>query len=195
MGVFSTEIRELAAVLDGADHVDVKSVDSELGLRQFVDGALSSRPWWVTALFGVRVLFAWMLRLDKAGPPSSARRSLLPDQIQFVPGAPVSFFTVTAAQEDTFLLLEAADTHLTGYLAFVVDPAVESVGEVAHGFPGKPRRLHVVTVVRYHRWTGPLYFTVIRPFHHLVVRNIARAGARGPRQAQNRNKPAPTAAR
>ncbi|MEV4094105.1 DUF2867 domain-containing protein [Streptosporangium saharense] len=36
---------------------------------------------------------------------------------------------------------------------------------------------YVAVVVHYHRWTGPVYFTVIRPFHHLV----ARAGVRGGR--------------
>ncbi len=36
MGRFRSEVPELAAVLDGADHVDVKSVESETGLREFV---------------------------------------------------------------------------------------------------------------------------------------------------------------
>lgn len=28
---------------------------------------------------------------------------------------------------------------------------------------------HVVTVVHYRNWKGPLYFNLIRPFHHLVL--------------------------
>ena len=194
MTLFRSDIPELAAVLDGADHVDVKSVESELPLREFVAAALSSRHWWVTALFGVRAVFAWLLRLEQAGG-STSRGRLRPEQIPFSPGAAVSFFTVTAAREDRFLLVEASDSHLTGYLAFIVDPAAAMAPTV-----DAPRRIQVVTVVRYHRWTGPLYFTVIRPFHHLVVGSMVRAGARGTSQndnaqAQNRNKPAPTAAR
>ena len=187
MGRFRSEIPELAAVLDGADHVDVKSVESEMGLREFVAAALSFRPWWVTALFGVRSVFAWLLRLQQAGPPTAARRRLRREQIPFRVGAAVSFFTVTAAQEDRFLLMSASDTHLTGYLAFVVVPADPASGSV--------RRCDVVTVVRYHQWTGPLYFFVVRPFHHLVVGGMVKAGARGVGQAQNRNNPEPTAAR
>jgi len=36
----------------------------------------------------------------------------------------------------------------------------------------------VVTVVRYHAWNGPVYFNMIRPFHHLVVGRMAAAGVR-----------------
>ncbi len=187
MAPFRSEIPELAAVLDGADHVDVKSVESELGLREFVAAALSFRPWWVTALFGARAVFAWMLRLRQAGRSTGSRGRLRPEQIPFRAGAAVSFFTVTAAQQDQFLLMSASDTHLTGYLAFVVVPADPA--------PGSLRRVQVVTVVRYHQWTGPLYFSVVRPFHHLVVGGMVKAGARGSAQAQNRNNPEPTAAR
>jgi hypothetical protein len=57
---------------------------------------------------------------------------------------------------------------LTGYLAVVAEP-------LAHG----RTRFHNITVVKYHRWTGPLYFKVIRPFHHLVVRSMVTGyGAR-----------------
>jgi hypothetical protein len=40
-------------------------------------------------------------------------------------------------------------------------------------------RFHVATVVNYCHWTGPVYFSVVRPFHHLVVRQMMRAAARG----------------
>ncbi|MGE6761631.1 DUF2867 domain-containing protein [Corallococcus interemptor] len=29
----------------------------------------------------------------------------------------------------------------------------------------------------YRNWAGPVYFNVIRPFHHLVVARMARHGA------------------
>jgi hypothetical protein len=176
MGAVRTDIPELAAVLDGADHVDVKNAESELTLREFVAAALGARHWWVTALFGARAVLAWLLRLDQAAS-STTKSPLRPEQLPLVPGAVVSFFTVTAAQEDRFLLLEASDTHLTGYLAFVVDPADQSAG-VATCW-----HIKVITVVHFHRWTGPLYFTIIRPFHHLVVGSMVRAGARGVRAA------------
>jgi hypothetical protein len=38
------------------------------------------------------------------------------------------------------------------------------------------KRCHVLTIVHYHHWTGPLYFNAIRPFHHLVVGSMVNAG-------------------
>jgi hypothetical protein len=37
-------IPELAAVIDGADHVDVKTVTASLSLREFVAATLRFRP-------------------------------------------------------------------------------------------------------------------------------------------------------
>jgi hypothetical protein len=34
----------------------------------------------------------------------------------------------------------------------------------------------IKVVVHYKHWTGPVYFNLIRPFHHLVVSRMARAG-------------------
>jgi hypothetical protein len=39
-------------------------------------------------------------------------------------------------------------------------------------------RFLVVTIVHYRHWTGPVYFNVIRPFHHIVVWQMMKAGAR-----------------
>jgi hypothetical protein len=33
-----------------------------------------------------------------------------------------------------------------------------------------------ITIVFYKHWTGPVYFNLIRPFHHLVVARMARHG-------------------
>jgi hypothetical protein len=38
-------------------------------------------------------------------------------------------------------------------------------------------RYYIVTIVHYLHWTGPVYFNLIRPFHHLVVARMARAGS------------------
>lgn len=159
---------ELKPLLTGADHVDVKSTEADLTLREFVSGALGWQPGWIRMLFRARVVFARLLRLRNprvpAGPP------LRPEEIPFSPGGKVRFFTVVGAAEDRYIVLEAADSHLTGYLAVVAEP-------LAHG----RTRFHNITIVKYHRWTGPLYFNVIRPFHHLIVRSMANAGARGQR--------------
>ena len=163
-----TDLPELSCLLTGADHVDVKTTESRVTLREFVAGALGWQPGWMRALFRARAVLARLLRLRHPDLPVGPR--LRPEEIRFTPGATVWFFTVTAAAEDRFIVLEATDTHLTGYLAVVTEP-------VATG----RNRFHAITAVRYHRWTGPLYFNLVRPFHHLVVRSmVAAGGAREP---------------
>ncbi|WP_113700621.1 DUF2867 domain-containing protein [Nonomuraea lactucae] len=156
---------ELADLLSGADHVDVKTAESRASLRQFVAGAMSWQPGWVRGLFRARAVLARMLRLRH--PQVTVGGRLRAEEISFTPGDRIAFFTVVAAAEDRYLVLEAADTHLTGLLAVVTGPA-----------PDGRSRFEVVTVVKYHRWTGPLYFNLIRPFHHLIVSAMTRAGAR-----------------
>ena len=159
---------ELNPLLTVADHVDVKIAEADVTLREFVSGALGWQPGWMRMLFRARVVFARLLRLRDPEIPAGSR--LRPEEIPFSPGGKVWFFTVVGAAEDRYIVLEAADTHLTGYLAVVAEP-------LAHG----RTRFHNITIVKYHRWTGPLYFNVIRPFHHLIVRSLVNADARGKR--------------
>ncbi|MFI0454479.1 DUF2867 domain-containing protein [Actinomadura sp. 6N118] len=166
-------IPELADLLSGADHVDVKTAESQVSLREFVAGAMSWRPGWMRMLFGARTVLARMLRLREPDVPLGG--PLHPEEVSFTPGDKIAFFTVTDAAEDRFLVLEAADNHLTCWLAIVTAPSA-----AGHA------RFEMVTVVKYHRWTGPLYFNIIRPFHHLVVAGMANAGARSSAEGARR---------
>jgi hypothetical protein len=149
----------------GADHVDVKTVESEASLRAFLAGLLSYQPAWVTALYGVRRVFVRMLGLRQHGIPRS--QHLRPEDIPMTPGSAASFFTVRHAEEEHVWVVAATDSHLEATLAVVMEPA-----------GGTRRRFHVVTLVHYRNWTGPVYFNVIRLFHHLVVGGMARSAAR-----------------
>jgi len=148
----------------GADHVDVKTVESEASLRTFLAGLLSYQPAWVTALYGVRAVFVRLLGMRQHGMPQARR--VRPEDISMVPGSAASFFTVRHAEEEHVWVVSATDTHLEATLAVVVEPT-----------GGPRRRFHVVTLVHYRKWTGPVYFNVIRPFHHLVVGGMARSAA------------------
>ena len=156
---------ELAGLLSDADHIDVKTAESQASLREFVAGAIGRQSGWMKALFRARAVLARMLRLRDPDVPVGG--PLRPEEISFIPGDKIAFFTVTDAAEDRYIVLEAADNHLTGWLAIVTTPSADG-----HA------RFEVVTVVKYHRWTGPLYFNLIRPFHHLVVTRMTSAGAR-----------------
>jgi hypothetical protein len=157
-------IPELAPVLAGVDHVDVKVVESRASLREFLAAMLAYQPGWVTFLYGVRRVLVRFLGLRQPGVPHALR--LTPAAVPMTPGRKLAFFQVQGAAEDRYWVGAAADKHLTGTLAVVAAP------------PGAGRRrFYVVTVVHYHNWAGPVYFTLIRPFHHLVVGRMAQAGA------------------
>lgn len=156
-------IPELTAILAGADHVDIKTVEGEIGLREFIAGMLSHQPGWVTALYHVRKVFVRLLGMRQPGVPTAPR--MQPAEVPFTVGAPAAFFTVRAAAEERYWFAGIDERHLGAHLGVVVEP----VG-------GGRRRFHVVTVVHYRNWAGPVYFNIIRPFHHLVVRGMARRG-------------------
>ncbi len=148
-----------------SDVVEIKQIEGRVSLRQFIAGLISYQPAWVTALYGVRWMFVRLLGMKQRGVPASP--ALSADRVPMQAGEPVGFFSVVAAQEDHYWLMKADDQHLTAFLGVVV-------------IPGKDGSNHfdVITLVHYHRWTGPVYFNVIRPFHHLVVGRMMNAGIR-----------------
>lgn len=148
-----------------ADHVDVKTAQGRVGLRRFLANMLSWTPGWVRLLFWLRGGLAKLLGLRHEGFPAGP--AMAPDDVPMAPGGRLRFFAVTAAQEDDFWVAEAGDRHLDAWIVVLAEP-----------LPGDERRFHVWTVVRHRHWTGPLYFTLIRPFHHLLVAAMVRAGVR-----------------
>ncbi|WP_028587421.1 DUF2867 domain-containing protein [Desulfocurvus vexinensis] len=158
--------RELDIYFQGMDHTDTKHVDSDRSLREFLAGMLGYAPPWLRVLYRVRRLLATALGLERHG---GAGPALAPRELPFTPGGHVSFFVVRAAREDAYWVAQAPrDRHLEAWVGVVA----EALG------PGR-NRFHVFTSVRHLHWTGPVYFTLIRPFHHLVVAAMMRAGAKG----------------
>lgn len=94
-----------------------------------------------------------------AGPLSDALGRYRPLLVGLAAFALTSFLCTVAPAE-------AKDKHLDGLLGVVLEP-----------LPDQQQKLfHVLTVVYYRNWAGPVYFNVIRPFHHLVVGSMAIAG-------------------
>ena len=149
--------------VDGADYVEFEEIESENSLREFIAGMFGWSPVWVKALFGARYVLAKALRLDTASVPRSGR--LRPEDVGFAPGDRVAFFTVRAGDPERYLVAGVDDSHLSGYLT------VEAV-------PGA--RFRLGTIVHFHNRVGPAYFALIKPFHHLVIRGMLKAGAARP---------------
>jgi hypothetical protein len=152
-------VREVEDLLADADHVDTKTAHTTAPLREFIAAALSGQSAWMRLLWRARTALAVALRLRDTRPPDGTR--VRPENVTCTPGDKVAFFTVTSGEENRYLILEASDNHLVGHLAFVADPAEE--------------RIHAITVVRYLRWTGRVYFAIVRPFHHIIMRSMIKA--------------------
>jgi hypothetical protein len=162
---FIEQITELQPILQDAHHIDVKTVEGEVSLRHFVAAMLGYQPNWVTALYRIRGGFVRLLGMRQEGIPKPLH--LQPQEVPMSPGQPAVFFKVLMAKEDNYWVAQVKDTHLDAALGVVVEP-------LAHTH----KRFHMVTLVHYNTWQGPVYFNVIRPFHHLVVGQMARAGVR-----------------
>ncbi|MCB0036824.1 MAG: DUF2867 domain-containing protein [Anaerolineales bacterium] len=157
------QIPEMAPFLANANHIDIKTAEGELTLREFIANMFSYQPPWITFLYHVRKYFVRLLGMRQEGVPQA--QHMAPHDVTMLPGQKATFFEVKAAAEERLWIAAASESHLTAHLGVVVEPLA-----------GSRKRFHVLTIVHYHRWTGPVYFNVIRPFHHLVVGQMVKAG-------------------
>ena len=164
MSLAFQQIPEIDSLLADANHVDVQTVTGQIGLRDFISGVFTYQPGWLTFLYHVRNVFARLLRIPPAAG-SAARPSGA--AVPLTPGQTFAFLTVLAAEDDHYWIGQFEDKHLTGHVAVVAEPSGE-----------QNRRLHMMTIVHYNNWAGPIYFNVIKPFHHLIVRVAANAAVK-----------------
>ena len=156
---------ELDLYFQNADYVDIKSIDGNTDLRRFISGMLSYYPWWVLFLFRVREILVKVFGLARHEKPA-APPSIKPEALSFKSGENASFFIVNRARENRYWVSETPpDKHLKAYFGVVAEPIN----------PGLTR-FQVFTTVKFIHWTGPVYFNLIRPFHHLVVWRMMKAG-------------------
>ncbi|MBT8365046.1 MAG: DUF2867 domain-containing protein [Deltaproteobacteria bacterium] len=159
------QIPEIAALIEGSNYIDIKTIEGQTSLRQFVASMLSYYPWWIVLLYRIRAFLVKILGLVEHQAPEVLPH-LQAEDVSFVVGDAVTFFIVRLAKEEQYWLAETPeDKHLSAFLGIVVEPIAEN-----------SKRFHVATIVRYKHWTGPVYFNLIRPFHHLVVSQMMRAG-------------------
>ncbi len=154
--------QDLSPLFDDADHIDIKTVESTHDLRTFVTRLLSYQPGWVTALYGVRWAFVRMLGMSQQGVPKPPQ--VQPEDLPMSSDESAEWliFKVTKAKEEAYWFASAAESHLSATLGVIAEP-------INNGY-----RYHVVTLVHYRSWAGPVYFNTIRPFHHLVVGSMMK---------------------
>jgi len=162
------KIKSLGQFLKDADHIDVKVATGSVTMREFIASMLSFESWWIVTLYRIRGVFVRILGLEKQDLPDEPFY-LRPEDVSMTPGENAAFFIVRAAEDGKYWVAETpVDKHLLAYLGVAVEPVDDGI-----------KRFHVFTVVRYKHWTGPVYFNIIRPFHHLVVGRMIWAGVRG----------------
>jgi len=159
------KFKELDIYFQNVDHADIKTIQGKTDLRHFISKMLSYYPWWVLVLYRIREFLVNLLGLERHEKPD-VLPSIKPGDLTFEPGENASFFIVKAAKENIYWVSETPeDKHLKAYF-----------GVVAEELGCDLTKFHVFTSVRYIHWTGPVYFNLIRPFHHLVVLSMMKAG-------------------
>lgn len=149
--------------LKESDYLDFKSIEGDVSLREFLAGFLSYYPAWIKALYGIRWGFVRLLGMKQT--KANVALVVKPEDISFKAGEQGTIFIVKEAVEDEYWVAGATEKHLTADLMIAREV-----------LPDGRARFHVGTVVHYHHWTGPVYFTFVRPFHHLVVKSMMRSG-------------------
>jgi len=159
------KFRELNIYFQDVDYTDIKIIEGKASLRGFICGMLSYYPWWMIALYRIREFLVHLLGLERHEKPD-VLPLIKPDDLAFEPGENASFFIVRTAKENIYWVSETPeDKHLKAYF-----------GVVAEKLDNGLTKFHVFTSVKYIHWTGPVYFNLIRPFHHIVVLSMMRAG-------------------
>lgn len=176
------QVPEIAPLMEGADHIDIKTVEGQLTMREFIAGLFSYQPAWMTFLYHLRGWFVRFLGMTQEGVPQAGQ--MRPEDVPMSAGKPTAFFTVALAEEERYWFAGITESHLTAHLGVVVESLADGglwqADTELVEVQSSRKRFHVVTVVHYNRWTGPVYFNVIRPFHHLVVYSMAKAALRRP---------------
>lgn len=155
-----TPIEKLCA---DADHIDSRAFTSSRNMEEFLNRLISYKPGWLTLLYKIRGALAGLMGLKH---DELLHQGLTIADYDFNPGGQVDFFKSVGFEADKFWIGEAVDKHLSGYIGVVSESVQDGLN-----------RYHVFTIVHYRQWTGPLYFNLIRPFHHLVVYFMGRYAA------------------
>lgn len=154
-------VDSIAGLIKDADYYDVKVFSSRRELAEFLQRMLTYQPAWLKFLYRIRRYPAALLGLEQVGSSCTAD-----GKFDFSPGSKVDFFTSVDFRPGEYWVGEASDKHLSAHIAVVGRPSEDGCFSYC-----------TLTIVRYRHWTGPLYFNLIRPFHHLIVKCMGRYAA------------------
>jgi hypothetical protein len=161
-------IQTIRQLLTNADYVGIKSVEAACDLETFLSIIFSYRPHLIRLLYRIRAPLVRLLGFRQ--DPMPAMREWIPDEFPMLSCGNIWFFTVARVSADRYWIAGCPrDRHLDADMAVVAEPL---------GDGARANRFHIITVVRYKHWTGPLYFNMIRMFNLLLVNRMAHYAAR-----------------
>jgi hypothetical protein len=151
-----------------SDYLDcfrlVLPLREELSVDYLMARVFSAMPWWVRGLLSLRnaLVAVFGLRTDTGNMPREVARD-----VRFEAGSPGFVFAVIDRTDDE-LVMEEGDKHLDFRVS-----VKKSAG------PAGATVCELTTVVWYNNWLGPVYFTVVKPFHRALMRAMMHRAARG----------------
>jgi len=163
---YLTGIRTIRKLVEDADYVGLATVELQADLETFLKTIFSYRPGLIRFLYRIRAPLVRLLGFRQ--DPLPAMEEWIPDEFPMLSCGNIWFFTVGRVKADRYWVAGCPrDRHLDADLAVVAEP-----------LDNGRRRFHILTVVRYKHWTGPLYFNLIRFFNLLLVNRMTRFAAR-----------------
>ncbi|MGD8241543.1 MAG: DUF2867 domain-containing protein [Desulfobacterales bacterium] len=160
---YLVDMKAIRTLLDGADYIGIKTVEAENDLEGFLRRIFTYRPRLVRLLYRLRAPLVRLLGFHQ--DPLPEMKEWIPEDFPMLPCGNVWLFTVREVKPDRYWIAGCPrDRHLDADMAVVAEPLA-----------GGRRRFHILTVVRYKHWTGPIYFNLIRIFNLLLVDRMARS--------------------
>lgn len=147
------QIQVIYNSLSRLDYADTFSVTNhENSLEEITILVLGQAPDWIKSLFQLRNYLVRLVGIQPISKPEVI--------IDYKVGGSIVFFDIYKI-ENNFVLLGKNDKHLDFRVC------ISNSNE-------EKQNIKVTTVVQFHNAKGKLYFSVIKPFHKMIVRSMVK---------------------
>lgn len=131
--------------------------NQNIGATEIGKSFFSSGPEWVGKLFALRNKIVKAFGLKTSGDTSNRQEQL--ERFKCEPGERLGLFKVYDKTTNEVILGED-DKHLNFRISLFIDPQTTNIDK---------KNLTISTTVQFNNSFGRLYFSLIRPFHKLIV--------------------------
>ncbi len=158
-----SSIPALSKLVKDAEYFESKNFVGECSMNNFLVRMLSYKPSWLRMLYSIRGFVVKIMGVVDVVDHTNVEI----EDIDFAIGGKVDFFTTVDYKADHYWIGKATDKHLTCHLCVVAEP-----------LDSKEVKFHTFVIVNFLYWTGPIYFKLIGPFHHIVMHCMGKYGVK-----------------